>query len=170
MFTDEFGELYTDHSMMEGTFSGSFENSATSGSDLTVHIFKPRNPEVFGFRLLEYNTKYAYFTNSDVILLSMKIDDDVYTVELNGTPPTGDLTFYSFNRRKNYRLDNFIDDNEIVFEKFIEALRAEKTIPCYIIIGSEDEQLDQMLASTGGSKYNFKIDGKGFAKVEDTIG
>ena len=148
-YVDDFGDE-TDEAYISGMFSGSFSNTATSNSELTVIVGYDYNiPEVqtnlnpatysMSFRLLEYNDHKATFSNSDEITLKVKINDKVIEYNLAGVEPNGDL--FVVEKKQNYR--------ELPI--LITALETnECEIPCIIEIDS--------------SKYSFKIDGTGFSE------
>jgi len=170
-FVDEFGDP-TDSAYMVGTFEGSFSNSATSNSELLVYLYYYSSENDFAFRLGEYGDSLANYYSDDLMTIHMKLDGETYAVELFGTAPTGDLYFYDTISDRGLLEESvvlFTDEREMVSEKFINALRAGETIPCYIIIGTETDHMNQVLAGTGGSKYSFEIEGKGFADVEASL-
>ncbi len=71
-YVDSFGD-YTDDSYVIGTFTGTFSNSATNGSDLTVYVYlDPKFPNSITIRLLEYGNYKANFSSKDKILISTK--------------------------------------------------------------------------------------------------
>ena len=149
---DEFGDD-TGRICLKGIFTGTFSNTATSNSDMVAVIFYS-NPSAkldgsveggFYFRLLEYGDHSATYFSNDKISVALKIDDDVYRVDLQGNPPNGDINLNPGNR---------YDDKNKMFNMLYEALCSNKhIISCSITIGN--------------SKYNFKIDGNGFKEQEE---
>lgn len=165
-YKDEFGDD-TDDSYLLGTFSGQFSNTATSGSELLVAVYyAPDTGDMFSFRLLEYGNLKATYMKSDLINLSMKINDEIYGVELSGIAPNGDIALmpqYAYADKTLHSINGGTDRRE-VFHLFLEALRKRETVSCSITIGD----IGNITSGVGGSKYVFKIDGNGFAEQEAT--
>ena len=64
-YVDDFGDK-TNDSYVIGTFTGTFSNSATSGSRLTVYVYlDPVYPSITQIRLLEYGSSKATFLSSE---------------------------------------------------------------------------------------------------------
>lgn len=162
---DEFGDD-TDNSFIFGKFSGKFSNTATSGSDLTVYVYYIKGSigdNYFLFRLAEYGNHVATYTKSDLANLSIKINDEVYGVEISGIAPNGDLMLSNHDSYQDDTLKSINGiDMEEVYNLFLNALRDKQTISCSITIGD----ISNITSGVGGSNYKFKIDGNGFAEQE----
>lgn len=135
-YVDEFGDP-TDKEFIRCASLGSFSNTATSDSDLSVIVYYDMAEEVFSFRLLEYGDRHAtYFENEDCIIKIKDPDGAIHEGMLFGTAPNGDL-FLTRGRTENWMLaDNLYD-----------SLCNGEDVRCIIEIGS--------------SKYNFTIHGDG---------
>lgn len=164
---DEFGDE-TDDALLKGKSAGKFSNTATTGSELSVIAFytKISGDPVFAFRLIEYGNHIATYMESELKNLSFKIGDTVYDVECWGTAPNGDIYFTQRYNRENASLRSFNGTNrKEAFNQFLEALRQGETISCSLVIGS----YDNIICGVGGSRYTFKVEGKGFAEKEKEI-
>ena len=173
-YIDDFGDE-TEDGYVRGEFQGTFDNTAGKGHDLTVYIYydpSSYDPGV-GFRLVEYGRTLATYYSSDLMSLNMKIGDERYTTELFGTPPNGDLFFFSTLEGRSLLEESYYimsDTRENVWSAFINALNAGEEISCYIIIGDGQDQLNNVTSGVGGTKYSFKIDGNGFAEQVALLG
>ena len=163
-YVDDFGDP-TDEGYVYGTFTGTFSNTATMGSDLKVMV--AMLPESTGdgymisFRLLEYENHLATYYKNDLINLDFKINGETYSVELMGFAPNGDLYLTDHWSYQNKNLAKKNTDRKTAYDTFFKALE-ENTgeISCLITIGDEN---DIVWYSSGDSTYKFKIDGYGFA-------
>jgi len=132
-FGDSTGSMFV-YTMCEGTF----ENTATSGSDLAVGVYYDSSYNAFLIRLLEYNdTKATYLSSSD-ITMKCKVDEYIFEDALIGDAPNGDL---------------IISENNKYYKTFYNYLDEGKEIRTIICIDN--------------SKYNFTIRGKGFKEAID---
>ncbi len=141
--TDEFGDVTEDSiAKISGVFEGSFSNTATPESDLTVIVnFEKRgnyNHYIASFDLKEYNKTNATYTSGEQITFKTKIGDEISEDVLVGSPPNGSLTLgaaeYSWGA----------DD-------FYNALYEGKDVRCIITIGT--------------SEYQFTATGDNFSSV-----
>lgn len=140
---DEFGDpIESEDKVIAYSFSGDFSNTATKSSLLTgvVSFYDTRqeyntlkNKAIF-FELNEYGDTPITFYNGDQILLKTKIDNEIETYELSGTPPTSNLYLDSFQIGPAQPYSN---------ERLYDVLCTGKDIRCIITIGS--------------SQYNFTI-------------
>ena len=111
---DDFGDK-TGDSCIVGTFLGSFSNTATSDSDLTVNVIiyplgdpvtidgqYANKPVVMFIRLLEYGTVPATYLESDleavrylgyVATVKTRVAGVDASYEFTGSPPNGDFKF-----------------------------------------------------------------------------
>lgn len=139
---DDFGDL-TGDKFIAGMVFGSFSNTATNNSELSVGIvcyLLPNGNPSFLIRLQEYGDLAATYLASDDIILKTRIDGNDNEYILIGQPPNGLLMI------------NPMEDTSI---EFFNALYDGKEISCIIDIGS--------------SKYRFTIDGTDFAKLYDEL-
>ncbi len=134
-YVDEFGDS-TGSSFCYTICDGTFENSATSGSDLIAGVYFDSYHEAFSIRLLEYSeTKASYLSDAD-ITVKCKVEDYTFEDILIGTPPNGDLVLSS---------------SSAGYKNLYRYLGEGKEIRTVIYIDN--------------SKYNFTISGKGFKEV-----
>jgi len=147
-YIDEFGDP-TDVGNLKGVFSGTFSNTATNGSDLNVVMFfniSDNSEAEFNIRLLEYGNQVATYSKSETgyafFDMLTKIDGEVSEFSLHGNPPNDDLILWDRQ-----------DDPQAT--KIKDYLYEGKKISCVININN--------------SKYNFTIDGEGFAKSYDEL-
>lgn len=89
-FVDEFGDK-TDDEFIIGTFNGTFSNSVTQASNLTVCVyFDTEYSGMTSIRLLEYGNNIANFDRCDSIELKAKDSSGaIYNFEMK--PVNGDL-------------------------------------------------------------------------------
>ncbi len=92
---DDFGDL-TGNTCVRGTFQGTFSNSATSCSALTVYIYlDPKHPSRTMIRLFEYGIEHdmkASFHDSDTITLKTKdLSGKISSYPLKFSKNSGDL-------------------------------------------------------------------------------
>jgi len=159
-YVDDFGDP-TDDFYLQGTFTGTFSNTATNGSDLTVVVcydYNVSNREYIDgkaydttggynmiFRLLEYNDHKATFHNNDNMILKVKIADEITEYELGGIAPNGDLMLTTqFDKSGNF-------PPAMIFATVMEHNIYD--ISCIIEIGS--------------SKYSFTMNGNGLKELLD---
>ena len=135
-YVDEFGDKTTD-SFAVGSFTGTFSNSATTGSDLTVLVYlDPSYPDYTQIRLLEYSSHKATFTSSDKLTLKTK--------DSSGNTKSYDMMYYSG--------DLYCTDGEL--------RRAIENNEELSIVISEERKSGSI-----GSTYKFKIDNLGLAET-----
>ena len=140
---DEFGDI-TENSveLITGSFTGTFSNTATPGSDLTVIVIigeKAKfNHYLVGFDLKEYNNTNATYLSSDVKTFKMKINDEVITMDLDGLSPNGTL----YLSGKNYEWEG-----DLLFNELFKG----NDVKCIINIGH--------------SEYNFTLTSDNFISV-----
>ena len=142
--TDEFGDIKEGESpVLRVPIIGDFSNTATNGSELTGYVFIQETPGgghyYVSFRLLEYGTHHATYTNTeaDNLILKTKIEDTVSEYSLGGMAPNSDVFLSP-------------DDGDVLFNALYEG----KDIKCVIYIGY--------------SQYNFTILNDGFLKTFET--
>lgn len=136
-YVDEFGDP-TDKEFIRCASLGSFSNTATSDSDLSVIVYYDMAEEVFSFRLLEYGDRHAtYFENEDCIIKIKDPDGTIHEGMLFGTAPNGDLYLVRSHT-----------DNRWLADSLYDSMCNGEDVRCIIEIGS--------------SKYNFTIRGDGF--------
>jgi len=99
---DEFGDVKDEFDAIRYPIDGTFNNTATSGSDLTGYVFYQAadttslGTGVFSIRLLEYGDTHPTFLDSDVydgdgIIMKTKDDDgNVQEYRLIGKAPESD--------------------------------------------------------------------------------
>lgn len=146
-FKDNFGS-YTDGPYIVGQFEGTFSNTATSNSDLTVLMGYDDFREEFFFKFYEYNKSEVYFDCKD------------YTIILQGKTPSRFYMIHSANDEFKLRFgkDDFSSssiggDGVDLYEELMELIKDEM----YIQIVVEAEHTEKI-----SSKYYFAIDGYGF--------
>ena len=134
-YVDDFGDP-TDNAYLRGVFSGTFSNTATSSSPLTVVVYYNLDYAVFSFRLLEYDDVPATYTSSEAenIVFKIKTADGVISEgTLSGSEPNGDL---------------FLRNSLPVCDKVLDALQKGEDVRCIIEFSR--------------SKYNFTMAGVDF--------
>lgn len=146
--TDEFGDITDDSvSTISASFIGTFSNTATAESDLTVNVsFIQKSADghyAAYFSLLEYNDHAATYLDSDSILLKVKIDGNTSEYTLSGIAPNGELSLGE---------DNLDYGADIIYN----ALYQGREVRCIIAIGS--------------SSYNFALQSENFASVCQNLG
>ena len=134
-YVDDFGDS-TGSSFCYTVCDGTFENTATSGSDLIASVYFDSYNEVFAIRLLEYSKAKASYLSNAHITLKCKVDDYVFEDMLIGNPPNGDL---------------ILSNGNAGYKKIFKYLDEGKEIRTVIYIDN--------------SKYNFTISGNGFAEA-----
>lgn len=87
-YVDEFGDS-TDSNYIIGTFTGTFSNTATTKSDLTVFVYLEPTLDAIQFRLVEYGSNIAEFDSYDSATLKTK--DSSGNVKEYDLIPYGDL-------------------------------------------------------------------------------
>ena len=132
---DEFGDITENSvSVISGTFNGTFSNTATADSELTVIVsFSKKsglNHYIVGFDLKEYNNTNATFVSGDSKKFKMKKDDKITTMNLNGESPNGTLYLGT---------EDYTWSGDLVFNELLNG----NDVRCIIEIGS--------------SQYNFTI-------------
>ena len=135
-YVDEFGDA-TDNKYFGTDCLGTFENSATKGSDLYAIVAFDPSAKTFLFRLVEYGDHIATYTDSSVLELKYKSDQVTYDATLKGTAPNGDLRIVK------------ADD----YEQMRKLLSNGKDLKVVIYIDN--------------SKYNFTISSSGFDQLEE---
>lgn len=140
---DEFGDV-TENSadVIAGTFTGTFSNTATQGSDLTVNVHFGRkakfNHYIAGFELMEYNSTKATFLSSDSKLFKVKLNDEIITMNLTGTAPNGTLYLGE---------EDYGWAGDILFNELLKG----NDVRCIITIGH--------------SEYNFTLTSGNFTSI-----
>lgn len=165
-YVDEFGDK-TDNNYALGSFTGTFANSATYSSDLSVYVYyteRFNDSGTFQFRLLKYDTYPVTYTSSDLFLLKLKIDNEVYEVQLSAFPPSGDLTLSHGTNDLDKTLQMYMrtDSRKDVIKALKAAMVEGKTVSC-VILHSNDAR--DFIIGKSRSKYNFKMNGEGFSSI-----
>lgn len=140
---DEFGDV-TENSaeVITGVFEGTFSNTATAESDLTVVVAIGKktlfNHYLISFDLKEYNNTKATYLSSDTKLFKTKINEEIITMDLDGTEPNG--TLYLGSQDYSY-------NGDIIFNELFKG----NDVRCIINIGS--------------SEYNFTLNSDNFVSI-----
>ena len=143
-YVDDFGDP-TDDAYIRGVFSGTFSNTATSNSSLTVVVFYDPDEAAFSFRLLEYDRVRATYSGSEEDAIAFKFktpDGTVHEGSLAGIAPNGDLYLYGGN------------DTDTAITRMINAALIKITL--------DDGGEVRCIAEFSNSKYTFTVDGNGF--------
>ena len=174
-FGDGIGVKYM-KSIAEGTFS----NTATDGSELSIITFFDPESEEFSFRLLEYNKSKATYYDNDLLRILFKFDDEIEEHYLQGTSPNGDLCLsYSKELNKAQEVsDAFSADPETASSK----MSLDTLLTILDIISSPEHSgyyrlYENLLAGNDArcviyidsSKYSFTISADGFSNALDVI-
>ena len=134
-YKDEFGDS-TGSTFIYTTCDGTFENTATSGSELAVGVYYDSFNQAILIRLLEYQkTKATYLSSSD-ISMKCKVGEYVFEDTPIGEAPNGELILSESNR---------------YYKDIIAYLEEGEEIRTIIYIDN--------------SKYNFTIKGSGFKEA-----
>lgn len=145
---DDFGDA-TGETCIKSAVTGTFSNTATSDSDLTVVVFINNTDSgeyTVEFRLLEYNETRATHLNSDDMILKTKVDDEIIEYHLfGGENSNSDIYIIplSFSRIDQGR------DGELLVKELYEG----NDVRCIIEIGS--------------SKYTFTLEAGNLKKIID---
>lgn len=145
-YVDEFGDP-TSESYIRGIFEGTFSNSATAGSHLTVCFFMNKDLahasyDMFEIRLLEYGDHRVSFIGCGErdVTIKVKIDgvisEDYADYLLSDS---GEIVLQRGNK---------------IFKAVIDALEADKKISFIITI-----------SGYGTDTYRFDIDANGLADI-----
>lgn len=145
-YADDFGDP-TSSSYIRGIFDGTFSNSATTGSDLTVCFFMDKNLDsasydMFTIRLLEYGNHKVSFIGCDEWDISIKVKVDGVVSE--------DEPFLLLTDSGEMAIKR----GSPLFSAIIDALDADKEIAFVITVGGY-----------GTDTYRFNIDANGLADI-----
>ena len=145
-YVDDFGDS-TSSSYIRGVFDGTFSNSATSGSELTVCFFMDKKMDsasydMFTIRLLEYGSHKVSFIGCDTWDVSIKVKVDGVVSE--------DEPYFLLSDSG----EMVINRDSPLFRAIIDALESGKEISFVITVGGY-----------GTSTYRFKIDANGLADI-----
>ena len=175
-YVDDFGDgigIKYAKSIAEGTFS----NSATNNSSLSVIVFFDPGLYEFSFRLLEYNKSMATYYDNDLLRLLFKFDDDIEEHLIQGDPPNGDLCL-SANKEVDMAetiMDEFSEDPEqwllkykldknSLFQLMDVTINPEKSCGYYHLYDNLMAGNDaRCVIYVGSSKYSFTIPADGFS-------
>lgn len=146
-YVDDFGDPTSD-SYIRGIFDGSFSNSATAGSELTVCFFMPKKMDsasydMFTVRMLEYGSNRVSFIGCDEwdVTVKVKIDGVVTEDEVDYLlPDTGEFAIQRGNK---------------VFRAVLDALDSDKKISFVVTVGGY-----------GTETYRFDIDANGLEDID----
>ena len=141
--TDEFGDVTEDSvTAISGTFYGTFSNTATSGSELTVDMSFIKKEAYNHYQIFvdlkEYNDTNAVYHSSDSVTFKMKIGGEITSISMQGKAPNGTLVAGS----QQYGWGG---------DYLYNALYNGEDVRCIITIGS--------------SEYNFTVTSDNFASV-----
>lgn len=141
---DEFGDV-TENSaeVITGVFEGTFSNTATAGSELSVIVSIGRKAKFFshyliGFDLKEYNNTTATYLSSDTKIFKVKINEEIIEMDLSGSAPNGTLYLSS---------EDYECEGDIIFNELLKG----NDVRCIINIGS--------------SEYNFTLNSDNFVSL-----
>ena len=177
-YVDDFGDgigIKYAKSIAEGTFS----NSATNGSDLTVITFFDPEIEEFSFRLLEYNNSKANYYDGDLLRILFKFDDEIEEHLLQGSSISGDLCLSVYKEYEEAQdltdsLSNDPDPEKAYSKAGLElALLAvslahspEKSSGYYQLYNNLADGNDaRCVIYIDSSKYSFTIPADGFSEA-----
>ncbi len=166
---DEFGDA-TGESAIRSVVSGTFSNTATAESDLTVVAFNTKGVPAYSsdfisdnatlisntltyptsaynvqFRLLEYDKTPATHLKSDNMILKTKVGEDVEEYILIGNEDNSDLLVNPVIMGKT----GFERNGELLLKDLYEG----NDVRCIVEIGS--------------SKYKFTLEAENFQKIID---
>lgn len=161
--TDDFGDP-TDKACVATVVSGTFNNTATTGSNLDVVVVY--HPAVsnedrisgFSFQLIEYGEHPATYLQSDEAMLKIKIGDEITEDYLMGTPPNGDLFILNsgiLERNSADVGDPNLSETDGVWECY-------KPIFNTLLLNQQDIRC---IIEIGGSEYSFTLNGNGFEEA-----
>lgn len=160
-YVDDFGDSTEDSYLSSKIIQGTFRNTATSGSSLSVIVYYEPDFIYFtdpntvhstkfdtyvSFRLLEYDDHPATYSERDTKLLKFKVGNDTYEIELDGNAPNGDLYFVEDSWKKDSSKE--IKSIYMPTNIFVRALEEQDEVKCVIEINN--------------STYNFTIDSTDF--------
>lgn len=112
-YVDEFGDS-TGNTYCQSICSGTFENSATTGSDLMVITSYDLSHELFLFQLFEYNDNKATYLSSSDMSIKCKIGEAIFEDTLIGTPPDGFVAPATNNKKLFNYLNNGQDIRVVI--------------------------------------------------------
>ncbi len=147
-YLDDYGDK-TDEAYVIGKFDGTFSNTATTSSSLTVLFFY--SPNECSIRLLEYDSVKAIFPTGKYAYIQFKIDNDEYKIDMNVPDLGSDLYLYAIPRGK------YISSHEL--EK-----QQKKRDKCDVLVNAlkEGKQIKCVIKNDNASAYYFTLEGKGF--------
>ena len=140
---DEFGDVTEESAeVITGVFTGTFSNTATAESDLSVvvHFAKKArfNHYIAGFELKEYNNTNATYISSDLKTFKIKLNDEIITMNLTGSPPNDTLYLGS---------EDYGWSADLVFNELLKG----NDVRCIVNLGS--------------SEYNFTLNSNNFTSL-----
>lgn len=141
-YIDDFGDK-TDDAFVRGEFTGTFSNSATTASNLTIYVYFDPRFDSTRIKLIEYDYHLATFnTNYDTVVLKTK--------DTNGTT-------------KNYVLNDYFGSGSLSC--------AEKALKDSILKNEELSIVitETYRGGSWGATYNFKIDNIGLKELLDSL-
>lgn len=147
-YLDDYGDK-TDEAYVMGKFDGTFSNTATTNSDLTVLFFY--SPNECSIRLLEYDSIKANFPTGKYAFIQFKIDNDEYKIDMNVPNLGEDLYLYALPKGM------FISAHEL--EK-----QQKKRDKCDVLVNAlkEGKQIKCVIKNDYASTYYFTLEGEGF--------
>ncbi len=150
-YVDDFGDP-TEESYLRGEFTGTFSNSATSGSALDVFVYCEKNmtakDAMISFRMIEYQSNVADFWlyDEDEIKIKVKINGKEYEDFI-------DYIGYSTINDPNIYIQRNLNET---FDPIIDALENGDEISCLITAYSR--------YST--TTYRFKMNSNGLKYIK----
>lgn len=133
-FVDDFGDKTDSSYVRSKMINGSFSNTATTNSTLSVYVYYEPG-DYIKFRLFEYGSHKATHLSSETISLAFKVD--------------GETHYMMLKSENSLNGDIYASSKTGGFDILKKALISEELFPCVIKIGSTSE-------------YHFSIDGTGF--------
>ena len=152
--TDEFGDVYENSvSFISGVSYGTFSNSATNGSDLTVVTSFMKKPGydhyIAVFDLLEYNDHSANFSSYDTITFKMKLGNEIIAVSMD---KTSTLTGNTTDQTVALGVPEYTWAGDLLYN----ALYSNEDVRCII--------------TSGSSEYNFTLESDNFNTICSEVG
>lgn len=152
--TDEFGDVYENSvSFIAGISQGTFSNSATNGSDLTVVTSFMKKPGydhyIALFDLLEYNDHSANFSKYDTITFKMKLGDEIIAVNMD---MTSTLTGNTADQTVALGVPEYTWAGDLLYN----ALYNNEDVRCII--------------TSGSSEYTFTLESDNFNTICSEVG
>ena len=149
---DEFGDIdYDSRSIIKAVVEGTFSNTATSDSSLSVGIVLYNNnsgQKEFDFQMYEYGKQLATYTNSDNLSMKIKVDDIKVDYMIVGDAPNGALRLGAIDYAGEELFSTLYYGNDVKVIIKIGSSEYKFTIPSdnFAEICTEAEAKDEELA------------------------